>query len=303
MGNHPKETLDTNAAAGSRAPKHDSEGRPGKEPAPALGDEKPPDAAHAVLHAVEARLQPRQLVDILRAGGAAAVQDVDAAIALEASGRLRGLNDWIAFADGKVPVDLRRTLGELSEAQRLAAANPRSVINIGGDQRAPRRVSDPTAAMPTFDITVETTGGGVSRNVEVTTIDAPVSQAGDVTPGVRHAVDKVEGRARPPDPRDANPIPGDHEVTIRMTLAVGETQLRGGRVRRIAPNGEVRIIDGDGQFRARPDNPTNLYDDIATNLATISNIENLSRVTLVDQASHAVLATYERVGTVWTRVP
>jgi hypothetical protein len=257
----------------------------------------------ALLQAVEARIQPRQLTDIFRAGGAGAVQDVHAAITLEASGRLRGLSDWIAFADGKVPQDLRRTLGELSEAQRLAAENPISVINIGGDHRAPRRMSDPSAPMPSFDITVETAGGRVSRSVEVTTIDAPVSQVGDVTTGVRHAVDKVEGRARPPDPRDAHPIPGEHDVTIRMSLASGDAQLRGGRVRRIAPNGEVRIIDGDGQFRARPGNPTNLYDDIAANLGAISNNGNLSRLTLVDQASHAVLATYERRGAAWTRVP
>jgi hypothetical protein len=243
----------------------------------------------SVLHAVENRVAPHQLVDIFQAGGPAAVQNVYAAITLEASRRLRGLSDWLAFADGKVPVDLRRTLGELAEAQRLAEANPRSVINIGGDQRAPRRVSDPTAAMPTFDITLEAMGGGISRSVEVTTVDAPVSQVGDVTPGVRHAVDKVEGRGRPPDVRDTHPIPGDHDVTIRMTLAVGDTRLR--------------IIDGDGQFRARAGNPTNLYDDIGANLATIYNIGNLSLVILVDQTSHAVLATYKRVGALWTRVP
>jgi hypothetical protein len=252
---------------------------------------------------VEARVQPRQLADIYRAGGAAGVQDVYAAITLEASGRLRGLSDWITFADGKVPVDLRRTLGELSEAQRLAAVNPRSVIHIGGDQRAPRCVSDPTAAMPAFDMTVETPEGGVTGSVEVTTIDAPVSQVGDVTPGLRHAIDKVEGRARPPDPRDTHPIPGDQEVTIRMTLAVGDAPLRGGRLRRIAASGEVRIIDGDGQFRVRSGNPTNLYDDIATNLGAVANNANLSLVTLVDQSTHAVLARYERTGTIWTRIP
>jgi hypothetical protein len=190
-----------------------------------------------------------------------------------------------------------------SEAQRLSAENPNSVIHIGGDQRAPRRVSDPTAVMPAFDLTVETSDGGAIRSVEVTTVDAPVSQVGDITPGLRHAIDKVESRARPPDPRDAHPIPGDREVTIRMTLAVGDAPLRGGRVRRIAPNGEVRIIDGDGQFRVRPGNPTNIYEDIATNLGAVAHHENLSRVTLVDQSTHAVLARYERAGTIWKRIP
>jgi hypothetical protein len=257
----------------------------------------------ATLRAVEARVQPRQMVDMFRAGGAAGLEGVNGAITLEANGRVRGLSDWIVFADGKGPADLRRTLGELPEAARMAAENPGSIINIGGDQRAPRRAGDPTAPMPSFDMTVESPTGTVSRSVEVTTVDAPVNQIGDVTTGVRHAANKVQGRAAPPDPRDVNPIPGEHDATIRMTLDVGDAQLAGGRIRRIAPDGDLRIIDGDGVFRTRPGNPTNLYDDIGRNLGAIGNNGNLSRVTLVDQNTGAVLARYQRTGTTWARVP
>ena len=256
----------------------------------------------ATLRAVEARVQPRQMVDMFRAGGAASIERVNGAITLEVNGRIHGLNDWIAFADGKGVDDLRRTLGELPEAARMAAENPGSIINIGGDQRAPRRAAD-GSAMRSFDMTVESPSGTVNRSVEVTTVEAPVNQMSDVTPGVRHAADKVQERLRPPDPRDVNPIPGEHDATIRMTLDVGDARLGGGRIRRIAPDGELRVIDGDGVFRARPGNPTNLFDDIGGNLGTLGNNGNLSRVTLVDQSSGAVLARYQRTGTTWARVP
>lgn len=215
----------------------------------------------ATLRAVEARVQPRQMVDMYRAAGAAGIEGVNGAITLEANGRLHGLDDWIAFANGKGVDDLRRTIGELPEAARMAAENPGSIINIGGDRRAPRRAAD-GAAMRSFDMTMESPGGTVNRSVEVTTVEARVNEVSDLTPGVRHAADKVEERLRPPDPRDVNPIPGEHDATIRMTLDVGDSRLGGGRTRRIAPDGEIRIIDGDGVFRTRPGNPTNLFDDI-----------------------------------------
>jgi hypothetical protein len=258
------------------------------------------EVADATLRAVEARLTSEQIVRMFGADGARGVTLVEGALQLEAAGRLRGFADWVAFTAGKGPADLQRAAGELAEARRLADANPASVVNIGGDQRAPRRVSDGSAHQ-SFDITVETPAGGVTRSVEVTTVDAPVAQPGDVTTGVRHAIDKVESRARPRDPRDAAPIPGAHDATIRMRLDVGDRALRGGRVRQIFADGTVRIIDADGVFRTRPGNPSNLFDDIAANLPTIANNGNLDRVTLVDMNTGAVLATYERSGTTWTR--
>ncbi len=48
-------------------------------------------------------------------------------------------------------------------------------------------------------------------------------------------------------------------------------------------------------------NPTNLFDDITGNLSTIANHQHLDRITLIDQATGAVLAEYERAGAVWTR--
>jgi hypothetical protein len=62
---------------------------------------------------------------------------------------------------------------------------------------------------------------------------------------------------------------------VYAAITLEDAPLRGGRLRRIAASGEVRIIDGDGQFRVRPGNPTNLYGDIATNLGAVANNANL----------------------------
>ena len=86
-----------------------------------------------------------------------------------------------------------------------------------------------------------------------------------------------------------------------MSLAVGDTAIAGGRIRRIAPDGEVRIIDEDGVFRMRRGNPSNLFEDIGANLANIQNNAHLDRVTLIDIATGGVLATYERTGAGWER--
>jgi hypothetical protein len=249
----------------------------------------------ATLRIVEPRLTPEGVVRIFNASGAGGIDAVNGAITLEANGRLKGLNDWITFAAGKAPPDLARTVGELPEAQRLAAANPTSIINIGGDQRAPVRADG--TAMRSFDITIENPAGAVSRSVEVTTVDAPVAQMGDVTGGVQHAIDKVVSRAA-----DGAPIPGAHDVTIRITLDVGRRPIAGGRVREISGTGEVRIIDADGAFRARRGNPSNLFDDIGGNLGRIGNNANLDRVTIVSAADGTVHAVFDRTAAGWTRV-
>lgn len=96
---------------------------------------------------------------------------------------------------------------------------------------------------------------------------------------------------------------------MNQVLMVAAGDPRGGRTRELvgadatppARPGDIRIIDGDGNFRPRRGNPTNLFDDITGNLSTIANHQHLDRITLIDQATGAVLAEYERAGAVWTR--
>jgi hypothetical protein len=221
---------------------------------------------------------------------------------LAATNRVQGIDDWVDFTAGKSGTDLDRAVGELTEARRLLNEYPGQIINIGGDGRSPPRVSNPNEQMRSFDITVEDPSGTVNRSVEVTTVDNPVSQHGDVTNGIRHAADKAADRANPPNPVDTNPIPGQHDVTIRMDLDVGTTRIGGGRQREILPDGTVRIIDADGQFRPRRGNPSNIFDSIGENLPNIGNIDQLDRVTLTDKSTGTVLAEYVKNGVTWTRV-
>lgn len=252
--------------------------------------------------------QRRQAVDALGAntfGSYAARLDpptLSTVADLAATNRVQGIDDWVDFTSGKTGADLDRAVGELTEARRLLNEYPGQIVNIGGDGRAPTRPSNPGEQMRSFDITVEDPSGTVNRSVEVTTVDNPVSQHGDVTNGIRHAADKANDRANPTNPIDTAPIPGQHDVTIRMDLDVGSTRIGGGRTREILPDGTVRIIDADGQFRPRRGNPSNIFDSIGDNLPNIGNIDQLDRVTLTDKSSGAVLAEYVKNGGTWTRV-
>ena len=87
-----------------------------------------------------------------------------------------------------------------------------------------------------------------------------------------------------------------------MDLDVGTTRIGGGRQREILPDGTVRIIDADGQFRPRRGNPSNIFDSIGENLPNIGNIDQLDRVTLTDKSTGTVLAEYVKNGVTWTRV-
>ena len=116
----------------------------------------------------------------------------------------------------------------------------------------------------------------------MTSIDAPVSDAPDITPGVRHATDKAATRIA-----EGMPIPGALEDTIRVRLDVGVT-TQGGVVRQVLPDGTVNLL--------RPDtgavvDTSNILNDFTRR---ISN-NPLTRVTLVNPDTGSVIAAYQRV--------
>ncbi|MEZ4404367.1 MAG: hypothetical protein R3B06_30380 [Kofleriaceae bacterium] len=213
------------------------------------------------------------------------------------------------LAEAQVEIEQR----DREAAGSLVGENP-GQFNIGGDRRAPVRRSAPTERMQSFDITVEDAGGTVSRSVEVTTIERPVSRPADVSPGVRHAIQKVDGRQNPPVPGDSSPIPGAHDAAVRIALATGSRNV-GGRTFEMAGadapasggrpavrRGDWRLIDADGVFRSRPDTSGNLFDDVAAQISELANHTHLDRVTLVDVTTGSVLAEYTRTGATWARV-
>jgi hypothetical protein len=222
--------------------------------------------------------------------------ELEATAALQNAGRVRGLDRWIRFAADKDPVDLARSVGELTEARRQAAANPGSVIDVGGDANAPRNpaTGDP---LQSFDMTVEDPAGNVVKSVEVTTVDNPVIGAPDLTPGVRHAADKVASRNAA-----GVPVPGEHEVSIRMRLDVGRQPV-GGLTREIFPNGDVVLTRPDGAVVPNRRSPTgNIFNDVPINLRGVANEALLDHIVLVDPNTGNVVAAFDRTPAGWVRV-
>jgi hypothetical protein len=211
--------------------------------------------------------------------------------ALEGAGRLKGLGDWLQFNAEKSLHELTVATRELREAQRLAADNPAAIVQIGREAHAPIRPGT-TEAMAEFDIALEIPGGTVQRTIEVTSVQNRVEHQSDLTNAVRHAADKVAGRAG-----EGVPIPGAHDVIIEMELAVGRRATNAGTVE-ILPNGAKHLTTGDGRIIQFG----NIFDDFATNLPRIQDNALLDQITLVDRTGHP-LATYDRAAAVWTRRP
>jgi hypothetical protein len=145
-----------------------------------------------------------------------------------------------------------------------------------------------------FDLSVETPDGQVVKLIEVTSAKTPVSSKGDVSAGVRHAVDKVVDRQG-----SAEPLEGYREALIHMSLDVGKKPMDGG--------GQIREILSDGKLTFfRPDGTTpipsratsgNVYQDIEANLPKVKNHHLLDRITLADQFGQRIV--FEREGKLW----
>src|SRR3954463_5706887 len=101
--------------------------------------------------------QTERLVNVLRAAGVTAdvatawggkafarlaadantLTELEKILPLMKSGKITGLEDWLAFSGKKSGADAARTAGELREAARQSAVNPGARVNIGGDAAAP----------------------------------------------------------------------------------------------------------------------------------------------------------------------
>ncbi|WP_437723477.1 eCIS core domain-containing protein [Sorangium sp. So ce861] len=218
----------------------------------------------------------------------------DAVAATRALPNIQGVDDWLRFEAGQDAAHARNAIAELREAQRLASESPGATVTIGGDANPPMRT--PTDPMRSFDMTVEDPVAGTVRNVEVSSARGLVTEARQLTDGVQHAGDKAASRID-----DGLPIAGDREAVIRMSFFSGnETVGRGGR-------GGVITYDGTGGYvlqpphAAAPPRPGSILADFERNLPLIRNNDLLTRVRLVDNSGR-VLAEFERVGGVWTRM-
>ncbi len=258
--------------------------------------------------------QSERLVNILREAGIPAEQaaiwgekafanlasnantlaELEKILPLIKSGKITGLEQWLAFSGKKVGADAARTAGELREAARQSAENSTSTVNIGGDAKAPANPAKPKETLPSFDLTIDGPGGTTQRSVEVGSVDGAVKSGAEITPGVGHAADKAAARNAA-----GKPVPGKNDATVRVSLAKEWDQKAGGVIE-ISPNGDrVRVTK-----RKPPDRlpMTNIFDEFTDKIADSPNHGLLDRVNVVDSSSGSLLAQYQNTGGTWKRV-
>ena len=220
-------------------------------------------------------------------------------IAMQRTGAVAGLTDWLAFVTKKgSAADIGRTIIELREARTTAALHPGAVVHVGGDLHAPRRPGTAQETLPSFDLTVRDRAGTVVQSVEVTTVAGPVNRPADIKKAVDHAGDKAMERERA-----GIPVEGRKEARIELQLAVGTHALGGGATRTVEPDGTItaRRPDGSLTVQTRTPNPHNLFDAIEQHLPKIDSAASLDVIRLVGRDG-AQLATYERGAGGWSRV-
>lgn len=112
--------------------------------------------------------------------------------------------------------------------------------------------------------------------------------------GVTHAAEKIATRGV-----SGHPIPGKHEVTIRVSLSKGWNRGASGRIE-ISPNGDRVLITA----RTPPSRiaMSNIFDEFAEKIGRSPKSNLLDRVNIVDASSGALLAQYENAGGGWKRV-
>lgn len=204
--------------------------------------------------------------------------------ALEQRGKVHGLNDWIDFVfreKKKVGGDLKNTVGELHEAERLAAQTKTGeLVHVGGDAK---KGLNPGAPQPkSFDITMQR-GNVVTRNIEVMTLDKHVQGSSDFMPGLSHAVEKA-GAA----------TDGKIEASIRCTLKTKVSQ--GGNTRLVSANGTFKIVDASGVERGTGDYLEALAKSLNTNPANQKKYALLDQVNIIDEQTNKLIGTLVREG-------
>ncbi|KAA9166324.1 hypothetical protein FPZ12_001795 [Amycolatopsis acidicola] len=219
----------------------------------------------------------------------ALLDELEKALALQETGRLTGVKDWLEFNGTKSDAELADAGNELGDARRTVDENPGKTVQIGLEATAPKRPGTDQPAQE-FDFAVKAPDGTVVAQVEVGALLKKATQPSDLSGKVRHASEKVASRQR-----DGLPVPGSPQVVIHFTLDVGTRQTKG-TVLEIDPDGTTRLLRPDGT----PIRSSNFYDEFAARLPSVATHLLLDRVTLVDEATGR-LVVYNRQGTTWTR--
>ena len=249
------------------------------------------------------RLTPQGLRRLYEAGGIDGLKVIREIFDLEAKGKISNFDDWLSYIlqGNRNAEDLENVIGELREARRLTGEiRGDEVINIGGDAQATRSPSGERP--PSYDMTVESKNGQVLRNLDVTTLTEPLTDATQLGAGVGHAIGDKWRMAQGLEKK------ATVESTIRIELpsAGDKLTLFNGNQRIFGPNGSYTTIDpvtGLPSLRGRT--PTgdliynadgNLFSDFQRYLERRENADRLRRVNLVDKNTGKPLAIMERDG-------
>ena len=233
---------------------------------------------------------------VYQAGGNDGLQTVIDVIELENQGSIRNFDDWASFfSEGnRTDTNVQNLLSELQEAKRVSAnLREGEVVDIGGDARA--EVNEHGQRQKTFDMKVENAQTGQTvRNIEVKSLDRPVSKAENLTDGITHAIDKR-----------IDAIEGTVEATIQMELATQYNRGRG-RKRVIDPSGNYADIEADGVSSY---NTGNIFQEVKEKLPIIEagnrarradspDVNLIERVNLV-RKDGSLFATYYKENGQW----
>src|SRR5450432_878601 len=199
--------------------------------------------------------------------------ELELTAALEQSGRIKGLDNWIRFNARKGASEFADTVIELREARRLANENPNSVIHIANETNAPKRPgTDQT--MKDFDIAIVSKQGGTEGSAEVKSIADKVTKAPDLSSGGKHAAEKAGESVQ-----ENAPIKGKLDAIVEAELAIG-TSKAGNTTIEISADGNSIQKAGNGKI-IKTDN---IFDSFTLQIPKIQDSELLSRVTIVDRS-------------------
>ncbi|MGV9414562.1 hypothetical protein ACWDOP_32065 [Nocardia sp. NPDC003693] len=234
--------------------------------------------------------------------------------------RVTGLTGWAKDRMTRSGQRARDMLNELFEARRQLEQDPalRAQVDLDAKATAKAKLKEGELMPTEFDFGIHLSDGTWLRTVEVKTLSTPVQAASSFALHLNNATAKVA------DPsRSTKPIMSPH-LSIFARIETGIFPARGLNLERKA-NGDIVQKRSDGGLLSdgRPSRTTNIFDDFKDRLngetgpepkshggargasaegavdGAPKKIENLDRISIIDERTHALIAEFNRINNVW----
>ena len=203
-------------------------------------------------------------------------------LALENSGRITGLDDWVeaSFIKGRTQeiqqhLDL---LSELKEAERLLNTVPGSIVRINDDIVSTGQSVDSILAV----------SGNIVRYVEVKTLRNVVTKIQDFSGQIKRAVPKFKNLSSNFSATKEVSIYADFPNTTRKLggVILEYSSSGSGRLKKLKPNGEVI-------------QEINMIEDVLKNLNNSLKPEYIDHLNIYSKADNKPIAIIEKVNNIW----